>query len=105
MGEMDIIVDKLRLQYEGLFSVKDLYFAIDEWFEERNFDRRELRHVERVTPEGKYIEVEMRPWKKYTDYAKCEIKIRLVMSDIVEVEINDVANKKRRFYTKLAILE
>ena len=43
LGEIDIIVDKLRLQYEGLFSVKDLYYMIDEWSEERNYDRREKR--------------------------------------------------------------
>ena len=101
MAEVDIIVDKLRLQFEGLFSVKDLYYMIDQWFEERNYDRRELRHIERVTPEGKYIEFEMLPWKKYTDYAKCEIRIRLVMDEIKEVEIEKDGSKVKLNQGKL----
>jgi len=93
MAEIDIIIDKLRLQFEGLFSVKDLYYMMDEWFEERNYDHRELRHIERVTPEGKYIEWEWQPWKKYTDYAKSEIRIRVICSNITEVEIEKDGSK------------
>ncbi len=104
IAEVDIIVDKLRLQYEGLFSVKELYFSIDEWLEERNYDRREIKHVERVSPEGKYIEFEMMPWKKYTDYAKSEIKIRLIMSDIVEVEIEKDGSKVKLNKGKIKVV-
>ncbi len=93
MGEIEIIVDKLRLQFEGLFSVKDFYFMIDEFFEDRNYDRREIRHIERVAAEGKYIEFEWLPWKKYTDYVKSEIRIRAVLSDIKEVEIDKDGSK------------
>lgn len=93
MAEIEIVVDKLRLQYDGLFSAKDLYYMLDEWFEEKNYDRREIRHIERVTPEGKYIEYEWLPWKKYTDYAKSEIRIRVVMTDVKEVEIERDGSK------------
>ena len=87
MVERDIIVDKLRLTYEGLFSVADLYKMIDEWFEEKGYDKREKKNVESVTPEGKFIEIEVEPWKKVTDYAKNIIKIRMIFSNIKEVTV------------------
>ena len=46
----------------------------------------------------------MVPWKKYTDYAKCEIKIRLVMSDIVEVEIEKDGSKLKLNKGKIKIV-
>ncbi|MFH1054102.1 MAG: hypothetical protein V1740_06810 [Candidatus Woesearchaeota archaeon] len=87
MAEREIIVDRNRLTYEGLFSVIDLYTMIDEFFEDKGYDKREKKNVERVKAEGKYIELELEPWKKLTDYAKSVIKVRILMSDIKEVEV------------------
>ena len=87
MSEKKIVVDKLRLTYEGLFSIQDLYKLIDVWFREKGYDKKERIAHERVTPEGKYIEIEIEPWKKYTDYVKSEVKIRMIFSDIREVEV------------------
>lgn len=87
MVEREIIVDRLRLVYEGLFSVPELYKLIDEWFRMKGYDKREKKNTEVVRPEGKYIEIEIEPWKKVTDYAKNVIKIRLIMSDITDVEV------------------
>lgn len=87
MAERKIIVDKLRLTYEGLFSVSELFKLIDIYFREKGYDKRERLNHEKVTPEGKLIILEIQPWKKYTDYVKSEIKIRIVMSNIKEVEV------------------
>jgi hypothetical protein len=87
MSEREVIVDKVRLSYEGLFSVADFYKMIDEFFEEKNYDKRELKNIERVSPEGKYIEIELLPWKKVSDYAKNEIRVRMMMSNIKDVEV------------------
>lgn len=95
MAERDIIVDKMRMTYEGLFSVTELYKMIDEWFEEKNYDKKELKNVEKVTPEGKYIEIIVEPWKKVTDYAKNVIRIRMIMTDIKDVEVEKDGVKVR----------
>ena len=87
MAERETLVDNYRLQYEGLFSVIDLYTMIDEYFEEKGYDKREKKNIERVTPEGKFIEIELEPYKKITDYAKSTIKVRLQMKDIKEVVV------------------
>jgi len=87
MPEREVVVDKLRLTYEGLFSVAELYNMIDEWFRWKGYDKRENKNIEIVKPEGKYIEIELEPWKKVTDYAKNVIKIKIQMFDIKEVEV------------------
>jgi hypothetical protein len=87
MSEREVILDKVRLNYEGLFSIPDLYRTIDEWFEEKNYDKRELKNIERVSADGKYIEIELLPWKKVSDYAKNEIRLRIIMTNIKDVEV------------------
>jgi len=93
MTEREIIVDKLRLSYTGLFSVKDLYALIDNWLYEKGYDKRENKNYEVVRPEGKFIELELSPWKKVTDYANNVILIRIIMEDIKEVEVEKDGKK------------
>ena len=78
MAEMDLIIEQVRLTYEGLFKATDLYNLIDNWLRNTGYDKRELKTIEKVTPKGKYIEVESMPWKKQTEYVKNEIKIRMI---------------------------
>ncbi len=87
LAERTVVIDKLRLTYEGLFSVLELYNLINNWLEQKNYDKREIKNVEVIKPEGKYIELELLPWKKYTDYVKSEIRFRILMSEVKEVEV------------------
>ena len=45
MAERETLIDNYRVIYEGLFSVKDLYSLIDEYFEEKGYDRREKKNI------------------------------------------------------------
>jgi hypothetical protein len=87
MAERDVVVDKLRLSYEGLFKVADLYKLVDGWLREKGYDKREKRMAESVVKTGKFIEWEMEPWKKITDYAKIVIKLRIILTDIKEIDV------------------
>ncbi len=87
MAERTVVVDKLRLTYEGLFDFKDLYATVGDWFEEKYYDFRELKNVERVTPQGKYIEIIEEPYKKMTEYAKSVIKVKMICNNVKEVEV------------------
>jgi len=87
MAEREIIVDHMRLIYEGLFDVTQLYTMIQEWFREKGYDKKERKNYENVTPTGKYIELELEPWKKITDYAMFVIKLRIIMKDVKDVEV------------------
>lgn len=87
MAETRIVIDKLRVQYEGILSIPELYQLIDNWLREKGYDKAERKNVEKVTPKGKQIELVLQPWKKITDYAKIVISVRFVAEDITEVEI------------------
>ncbi|MCB9361842.1 hypothetical protein H6504_00260 [Candidatus Woesearchaeota archaeon] len=104
MTERETVIDKLRLTYEGLFSVQDLYKLIDSYFEDRNYDKREIKNYETVKPEGKFIELEMEPWKKYTDYYRNIIHLRILMDNIKEVEIEKEGHKIRVNQGKVQII-
>ena len=87
MPERRVVVDELHLDYEGIFDSKELIKMIDDFFRERGYDKRELRNIESVKPTGKYIELVLMPWKGITDYAKFEIKVRMWIKDLKQVEV------------------
>lgn len=87
MAERDVVVDKIRLTYEGIFKVTDLYRLIDNFFRDRGYDKRERRNIENVKADGKYIELELEPWKKITDYAQNVIQLRIIMSNVTDAHV------------------
>src|SRR3989338_7588125 len=95
MPEQRIIVDHLTISYSGIFNVTELYQLMDNWFREKGFDKRELRNQEHVTPEGKYIELELQPWKKVSDYVRHVIKVLVRMIRVKEIVV-DIDGKMKR---------
>lgn len=93
MSEKKLVIDQLKLTYEGLFDLTGLYRAIDAWFYEKGYDKYELKNYEQVLPTGKDIEIEIMPWKKTTDYFKNEIKIRMKFVNVKNVEIEKEGHK------------
>jgi len=87
MAEKKLVVDQLKLTYEGLFDLNGFYRAIAAWFYEKQYDWLEHRNYEQVLPSGKDIEIELRPWKKTTLYFKNIIRLRMRFLDVKEVEI------------------
>ena len=87
MVERTVVIDKMRMSYEGLFKVTELYKLIDGWLRQKGYDKREKKMAESVTKNGKFIEWEVEPWKKITDYSKIVIGLRVIMTDIKEIEV------------------
>ena len=82
------LVTKSKFQYEGLFIIQDLYKVVDEYYEEKGYDKREIKNAEIVRDDGvRFLELMFEPWKKITDYAKSVIKLQIIMEDVREVEI------------------
>ena len=48
MSEREVLVDKMRLTYEGIFSILEVYKIMDEWFEEKGYDKREVKNIESI---------------------------------------------------------
>ena len=87
MANRWIIIDQLKLNYEGLFNFSEFYRMIDEWFFHKGYDKEDRMTEEIETPTGKVINLELRPWKKTTDYVKNVIKIKIHVKDLKDVEV------------------
>jgi len=104
MTETNIVVDNMALDYEGLFNAKDYYKLLDGFFAEKNYDKREGLSMEKVEASGKYIELEIEPYRKLTDYAKAVIRVRTKMFNVKEVEVEKDGHKLRLNQGKINIL-
>lgn len=95
MGERYTVVDGYSLNYEGLFSVKELYKIIDGIFKELGYDKVEVNNVEVIKPEGKYVEIKLEPYKRLTDYASLSIEILIIMENVKDVEVEKGKHKMK----------
>ncbi len=87
MSERKLVIDQMKLTYEGIFDLNGLYRTIDSWFYEKGYDKWEFKNYEHVFPTGKQVEIELLPWKKTTDYFKNTIRIRLKAVNVKDVEL------------------
>ncbi len=89
MAEKKVLIERQRMDYEGIFDVKKLFLEIDQWIMEHGYDRMEFKNFEQVTETGREVQIELRPWKKFSDYAKSELRIEIEMKHIRDVEIDN----------------
>lgn len=87
MVERKLLVGDLTLEYEGLFDCADLFRLIDDWFKQNGYDKSELKHIEKVREKGKFIDYEIVPFKKVSDYAQQDIDVRVMVNNMVATEI------------------
>ena len=86
MSEKRLVIDQLKLNYSGVFHLNDLYRMIDGWLYEKGYYKYEKRNEEMVSETGRKIELELRPWKKTTDYAKNEIRLRIFIEYMTDID-------------------
>lgn len=98
MSEIKYLIDGKQVQYEGLFDMKGLFKAIDDFFRERGYDRLETKNFEEVYESGRQITIELLPYKKPNDYLKMEIRVYAFFKNLKEkiVEVN--GDKKKLFH-------
>jgi hypothetical protein len=104
MTETKIVVDNLSLNYEGLFNAKEYYRLVDKFMAEKNYNKREVLNTEKVESSGKFIDLEVEPYKKVSDYAKIVIRVRSKMFNVKEVEVEKDGHKLRLNQGKINIL-
>ena len=93
MSELRIIVDHLKLDYSGLMDVNGLFKLISSFFREREYQKKEDKNHEHNRPDGKYIDYEISPWNKVSDYHRYVIKVRMMFQHLNKVEI--IKDKKK----------
>ena len=95
MGHMKIVVDHDKIEYNGPFDANGLFRMISQFMFERGFDFRQDKDFEINSSVGKSIEWQVSPWKRITDYIRYFFKIRVLITDMVKIDIT-VGGKKRK---------
>lgn len=95
MGERTLVVDHLKLGYEGLFNAPELYNLIQSFFFEKGWDIKELINQEQITPRGKQVRIVLDPWKSVTEFYKIFLKIKIHMTDLKDVEVKHEGQELR----------
>jgi len=86
MAELVFPVSDERIEYEGLFSMKEVFRLLDKYFRQKGYDKKIVFDEEYQTPSGKYIHVKFTPYKKVDDYIRVQMRIWIYAHDLIEVE-------------------
>ena len=94
--EKNLIVNNKELNHGGFFIVNEIFSTINRAIEERGYTKKEKRSEETVTPSGKYLYLELRPFKVVTNYITLMIKIKINLNHITET-VKEIDGKKTIF--------
>jgi len=76
-----------KIKYSGLFDFKELYNLLYDFLTDAGFFVIEESYSEKITAEGKEIEIKWGCIKKVTDYFRFRIKIDWRLFRLLDVEI------------------
>lgn len=86
MAEKDKIFSG-KVKYTGIWSFKDVYRYVYDWFIDNDYDLSETLYSEKIKPEGKEVEVKWEAERKISDYFKFQIKAEWRIVGMTEVEV------------------
>lgn len=104
MAERQIVVDKERITYEGLFLVKDLIKIFYDWSGDKGYIPIETRHVEVAKEDGKTVEIDFNPFKKVTDFSKNVFQIKLMCTGVTDVVVEQEGQRKKLNQGKVQLI-
>ena len=103
MGEVNHIVDHLKLEYQGVFNIRELFRMFTRWYRESPYEKGADYASEQHTSHGKCFEYFYYPWKKQTDYIRYFMKIRLLIYDAKKTDIMVDKKKKQLDHARIII--
>ncbi len=102
--EKNLIINNRELNYQGFFSLNELFSIINQSLDKQDYEKREKRNEERVTESGKTIFVELRPYKDVTEYVQFMIKIKIYLENIKDKTVDSDQIKRRLQEGKVKII-
>ncbi len=94
--EKELVINGRELKYSGIFRADELFATINRALEAKGYHKREKKTEELVMEEGRQTHIELRPYKKKTNYGILILKIRLTLSNVVE-ELQEQEGLTQRF--------
>ena len=86
MTEVYIPVAGEKLEFEGLFSMKEVFRIIDKYFRLKAFDKKITFDEEYQTEKGKYIHIKTEHYKKVDSYVRLQTRLWIYANELVDVE-------------------
>ncbi len=92
-----------QMNFEGLFSMREVFRIIDKYFRTKAFDKKIIFDEEYHTEKGKYIHVKTDYYKKTDSYVRLQTRLWIYANDLVEVEKEVDGVKIKTNHGKLSI--
>lgn len=96
MVEKKIVIDGMKLGYEGPFDIIEFYRKVEEWISAKGKEKEIKKKAEHVEPSGKKIEWFLEVWEDVAEYARIIVRMRALFSDVKETSIKKGRAKKSR---------
>ncbi|MFH2021217.1 MAG: hypothetical protein ABIJ34_07395 [archaeon] len=103
MVEYYITVAGESINYEGLFTMKDLFRIIDKYYRTKGFDKKIVFDEEYTTDKGKYFHLKTHYYKKVDAYIRLTTRLWIYVNDYVVVEKEVEGNKIKTGQGKISI--
>jgi len=87
MVEKKLVVDELRLHYDGVFDILEFYKFVEDWMDNNGYQKELKKKAEYVEANGKKLEWFLEIWKMPSDWAKELVRMRAIFSNVKEVEL------------------
>lgn len=104
MPEKKIVIEELKIEYDGLVEIAELYKFIDRWLKDKQYDKMEIKNFEQAGADGKYVELDLKPYKTLTDYVKFELRIRVRGYNLKDVDVEKDGKKVRMQQGRVLII-
>lgn len=92
-----------QLNYEGLFSMKEVIRIIDKYFRTKGFDKKIYFDEQYDDGRAKYIHLKTEYYKKTDSYVRLQTRLWIYANDLIDVEKDVDGVKIKTNYGKLAI--
>ena len=87
MAEKKAIITGLKLKYEGLFDLKELYHVMERWFKEMGYDKDDYGHEYKVFEDSKVLNLDIRPYRSVSEYVKLMMIIKITCANLKDVVV------------------
>ncbi len=104
MVELYTTVAGEQLNFEGLFTMEDVFRIIDKYFRMKGFDKKLIFDEEFQTPKGKYFHIKAEYYKKVDSYIRMQTRMWLYINDYNPVEKEVEGNKIKTAHGKFNII-
>ncbi|HLD39679.1 MAG TPA: hypothetical protein VJB13_00905 [Candidatus Nanoarchaeia archaeon] len=94
--EKNLVINHRTISYHGIFKTSELLSTLKNSLEEKGYKPREKKSEDLITPSGRMLDLELRPYKTVSQYLTLMIKIHLTLDNVTETS-KQISGEKHSF--------